>query len=129
MVDDYQRRQLIAQPFERSFGRVKCSNSVAEQLEPKRCNFEQRAIAFDQQNLGRLTKHGGIQSDTSGAQCEHLEISSLPRWAVKTNMPDSWRSSRTAPTANGSLAPNAYNPKNRYNPITRSAAGHFAKYA
>jgi hypothetical protein len=69
-----------------------------------------------------------IQGGSFGAQCEQLEISSLPWRAVKTNMPDNWRRRRSAPIAIESPAIKAYNRQVRRNRFDTPGSERFAWY-
>src|SRR5690242_18749684 len=71
---------------------------------------------------------GKFQGGTWCAQCEHLEISSLPRCAGKTDVPDKWWPSFGEPAAAGRWPPQACNRDNRYNRFGMSVAGRFANY-
>src|SRR6476659_3783787 len=68
-----------------------------------------------------------FQCGTWGAQCEHLEISSLPRCVGKTDV-SNWSPLFGEPAPARRRASHAYNRTNRYNRFGMSVAGHFANY-
>ena len=49
--------KLFAEPFERPLGRLLRHDLVAQQLQPKRRDLQQRSVLFDQQDLRRTIVH------------------------------------------------------------------------